>query len=243
VPGALMGMVVGFFLAAQHLPLSGSLESGQCRQPTPAPGSPVAQTLTKTVAVETKQPGPAGKTQPKPQPAPALRKRPPQPITQKDPFDYNYALAIHGATVKGGVRPELLIDGKTSPYDGSLGFGYSTWNSKKPQSFVVMLEKPVMLNVVRFLLWDKSNRFYRYKLEASAETEELGGDHWFMLADRSMVPNECRGWQTIMFRPCTVARLRLTGTYNSANASFHVVEFEAYHIPGGLEFPWAEPEF
>ncbi len=167
----------------------------------------------------------------------------PQRGIQKDPFEHNYALAVHGATAKGGSRPELLIDGKATSYDGSLGYAHTTWSAKRPQSFVVTLKQPVTLNVVRFLLWDKGSRFYRYRLEASADMQDRDGDCWFTLVDRSAAPTACRGWQVLLFKPCAIARLRLTGTFNSANSGFHVVEFEAYHIPSGLEFPWVEPEF
>ena len=231
LPFALLGTVIGFLLTAQHLPLAAS-----------------PYTPTEIVSIQSDRlaapPPPDVKAQPVKKPEPVrtspVKAPPVRPPLQKDPFDHNYALAKHGASVTGGSRPELLIDGKASPYDGSTGYAYTSWNSKTKRSFVVSLKKPVTVNVVRFLLWDKGERFYRYKLETSAEPT---GENWFMLSDRSQEPLECRSWQVIAFKPRVIARLRLTGTYNSANNGFHVVEFEAYHVPGGLDFPWIESEF
>ena len=89
-------------------------------------------------------------------------------------------------------------------------------------------------------LWDRDSRFYRYKLEAS---QALARDEWVLLADRTAEPLECYGWQVIVFKPMLVCRLRLTGTFNSANKGFHVVEFEAYRIPEEHAKLYAQPEF
>ena len=153
----------------------------------------------------------------------------------QDPHSaHNYALAEHGAKIAGGKKAERVIDGSTSTY------GYTIWKMSTTADFVITFEKPVAINVVRFLLYDRSTRYYRYKLEASAETD---GDDWFMLADRSEPPTECRSWQVIAFKPRVIARLRLTGTYSSSSSAFHVIELEAYNVPGGLDYPWMEWEF
>jgi hypothetical protein len=54
-----------------------------------------------------------------------------------------------------------------------------------------------------------------------------------MIVDRTAATNRCRSWQDIRFDPPIQARyLRLTGTYNSANAGFCVVEWEVYGVVG-----------
>jgi hypothetical protein len=51
--------------------------------------------------------------------------------------------------------------------------------------------------------------------------------------DRTATTNQCRGWQEVNFSPTVQARyLRLTGTYNSANTAFCVVEWEVYGTVG-----------
>jgi hypothetical protein len=166
---------------------------------------------------------------------------PPSPrVPPSDPWEYNYAAQAHGAVATGGQRPELLIDGNSAVYDGGSGFANTNWNAKPSESFVIRFQEGVRLNAARFLLWDKDSRFYRYKLEASPA---MARDEWVLLADRTGETNECRSWQVVTFKTQLVCRLRLTGTYNSANHGFHVVEFEAYHIPPGLALPWGALEF
>ena len=162
------------------------------------------------------------------------------PRVKEDPWEFNHALQSRGTTATGGSRPELLIDGNATVYDGANGYAHTNWPTKPPQSFVITFKQGVRLNAVRFLLWDKDNRFFRYKLEASPA---MARDEWVLVADRTGETNECRGWQVVTFKTQLVCRLRLTGTHNSANEGFHVVELEAYNIPAGLACPWSQPEF
>lgn len=231
LPFALLGTAIGFLLAAQHLPLTSrphaSAPDASCRRdrlpPPPQVGtSEIVRRPTRTVS------------------ATSAKAFPVRPSVQEYPFDHNYALAEHGGAVTGGTRSGFLIDGKGLTYSGSGGYAYTNWKSKKKQAFVVSLRRPVTINVVRFLLYDRGQRFFRYTLEGS---EESSGEDWFMLADRSHAPLECRGWQLLSFRPRVIARLRLTGTYSSASSSFLVVELEAYHVPGGLDYPWVQSDF
>lgn len=138
----------------------------------------------------------------------------------------NYALATNGATAVGGQNAKLLIDGNESDYTGSTGFAMTQWNNNPPQFLIVTLKEATNVGCVKFLLWDRSDeRFYRYKLEVSpSET----GEDWKSVADRSDPTAECKSWQVVTFQPQTLRRIRLTGTYNSANAGFHVVELQAF---------------
>lgn len=138
----------------------------------------------------------------------------------------NFALASNGAVAAGGQNAKLLIDGNDSEYTGSAGFAMTQWNNNPPQFLLVTLKQPTSLGCVKFLLWDRSDeRFYRYKLEVSGT--EIGED-WKSVADRSDPAAECKSWQVVTFATQMVRRIRLTGTYNSANAGFHVVELQAF---------------
>lgn len=148
--------------------------------------------------------------------------------------DFNYALAAHGATATGGCQPEALIDGECSAYDGGTGFGWTHWDAKPREAFIVTLKNPVKLDTVKFLLWDRDEeRFYRYVLEICSDPS---GDKWEIIADRSRETDECRGWQVVCFADRIVKRIRLTGTYNSATDGFHVVELQAFLSGGEINF-------
>lgn len=141
---------------------------------------------------------------------------------------YNFALAAHGAKASGGKHPELLIDGNETVYTGGDGFADHPWNATPRQSFQVELKRPSEIDCIRFLLWDLDERFYRYKLEIS---NDPAGKVWTLITDKSGPDDACRGWQILRFPALTTKFIRLTGTYNSANSGFHVIELEACIFP------------
>ncbi|MGA2258107.1 MAG: hypothetical protein ABSG53_25865, partial [Thermoguttaceae bacterium] len=133
----------------------------------------------------------------------------------------NVALATNGATVEGVARGgSCLLDGDSTNYDTAIGFADSPW----PCEWIIRLKKTYRLSELRFRLWDKDPRFYRYAVAVSAD-----GKKYVPLVERSQ--GEWRGWQQIQFSPRPVKAIKLIGLYNSANENFHVVEFEAYCIP------------
>jgi hypothetical protein len=141
------------------------------------------------------------------------------------PPGYNHALAANGAMAIGGRDAGILIDGDDTHYTGGTGFGMTQWNAEPPQSFVITLKKPVDLDCIRFLLWDRSEeRYYRYKIEVSPNDKNTD---WSIIADQTGPIVQCKGWQTLRFAPCKVHQIKLTGTFNSANNGFHVVELTA----------------
>lgn len=158
--------------------------------------------------------------------APPVLKMPANPWTD------NLALASKGARATGGNQPELLIDGNTSDYDASYGYAATNWQTNPPEAMVVTLKEAATLNAVRVLLWDGDERYYRYRLEISPDAE--GDARWTTIADYTQTSERRQSWQVLDFEAQTVRRVRVTGTYNSDNGAFHVVEIEAYHIPGGL---------
>ena len=185
-------------------------------------GTPEAPKSTQLVAPVPDEPKPSLVAAPKP--------------TPQRPWTYNVALAIHGATATGGDRPQLLIDGNSTTYDGGEGYSQTDWTVKPTPSMVVTLKEAETINTVRFLLWDQDNRFYRYKLEISPDAD---GEKWNMIADHS-VTGEFRTWQLISFPTASVRRIRVTGTFDSSNNMFHVVELQAYNIPADVKPTWDE---
>ena len=145
---------------------------------------------------------------------------------------FNLALASRGSTITGsnGSNWEKLIDGVTTGYTSSVGFGY-TLCSSFPGTMTLDLKSLCALSSTKLLLWDLDNRYYRYKIEASSNNMT-----WVMIVDRTS-SGMWQSWQDIRFSPGIQARyLRLTGTYDSipGNNGFHVVEWEVY---GALSVP------
>jgi hypothetical protein len=146
-------------------------------------------------------------------------------------FPLNYALAANGGVASGCSHPEQLNDGNATEYTGSVGFGTTSWASVPSRSMVVTLAKPTPVNVAHFRLWDGTERFYRYRAAVSPDVE---GDRWNSIADYTAEGHERKSWQTILFPLQLVRRIRVTGTFNSANSGFYIVELEAYHAPVGF---------
>ena len=132
----------------------------------------------------------------------------------------NVALAGRGAKAKAPHRPEDLIDGNITRYDGGSGFADGQW----PCEFLVTLPKTYLLREIRILLWDGNNRSYRYTIETSPD-----GARFTLLADHSR--GQRRSWQALSFAPRLVKAIKVRGLHNTANAGFHIVELEAYCLP------------
>ena len=133
----------------------------------------------------------------------------------------NVALASNGTTVRGvRVGADNLLDGKSVKYTGGVGLAVDNL----PCEWTITFDRVYLLQEIRFLLYDLDQRYYRYAITTSVDGKEFAP-----LVDRSQ--GQWRGWQRITFSPRPVKAVRLFGLYNSANAAFHLVEFEAYCIP------------
>ena len=148
-------------------------------------------------------------------------------------YTINLALASRGSTITGdnGANWDKLIDGVTTGYTGTTGFGYTYWKDavNAPGSMTLDLKGLCEISSLRLLLYDLDNRFYEYYIEASSDNKT-----WTTIVDRTI--GTWRDWQDIPFNPPIQVRyLRLTGTYNSSlngnNNGFHVVEWEVYGTP------------
>ena len=147
-----------------------------------------------------------------------------------NPVVINLALASLGSTITGnnGANWGKLIDGVTTGYTGSAGFGYTIW-TPTPGNMTLDLKGLYTITRTKLLLWDLDSRYYQYKIEASSNNTT-----WVTIVNRTATTNRCQSWQDIQFSPPMQARyLRLTGTYNSisGNTGFHVVEWEVYGTP------------
>ena len=143
----------------------------------------------------------------------------------------NLALASRGSTITGsnGAKWTNLIDGVTTGYTGSTGWGSTVWTSTPPGTMTLDLKGLCTISSMSLLLWDRDSRYYRYKIEASSDNT-TNNTTWTTIVDRTS--GEWRSWQDVGFSPAIQARyLRLTGTYNSSNEAFHVVEWEVYGAP------------
>ena len=153
--------------------------------------------------------------------------------TERDNDVVNLALASRGSTIMGsnGRGWSNLIDGVTTGYTGTNGWGSTVWTSSPPGSMTLDLKGLCAISSMRFLLYDVDNRYYRYKIEASSDSTTNNAT-WVPIMDRMDPTNQCRSWQDINFSSVTQAwYLRLTGTYGSSNTEFHVVEWEVYGTP------------
>ena len=124
---------------------------------------------------------------------------------------------------------DAAIDGITNDYGMQHGWAASSWNMPGSYLFITLKEVS-LINKIRFLLWDKDNRYYRYRLEVSRDQQ-----HWEVLSDKSS--GEWRSWQEFVFDSKEIRYIKIAGLYNSAtiffiqNPWFHVVEIEAFGIP------------
>ena len=141
----------------------------------------------------------------------------------------NVAAAEAGAVARAPQNASRLNDGDWQKYDTSRGWA----GGPVPCDISVRFPRTYTLSFVRFLLWDRDRRSYRYTVEVSPD-----GNAWETLADRS--DGWWRSWQSIAFAPRPVRAIRVRGLSNSVSSSFDVVELEAYcHEPAsGREPLW-----
>jgi len=132
------------------------------------------------------------------------------------------------------IRPEELTNGNSTNYTHRTGYGFTQY----PGSLTFDLHKQIDIGVIRFLLFDLDERFYKYKLATS-----LDGTNYF---DIYTSPDTgTKGWQIFNFDSNHLARfIKLECIHNTKNAQFHIVEIECYskgvHIPALSKTPNTE---
>ena len=101
--------------------------------------------------------------------------------TEQDNDVVNLALASRGSTITGsnGTNWSKLIDGVKTGYTASTGFGYTVYST--PAGWMTLdLKGLYTITRTKLLLWDRDNRYYRYKIEASSNNTT-----WTMIVNRN----------------------------------------------------------
>ncbi|CAH8874733.1 unnamed protein product [Trichobilharzia szidati] len=89
-------------------------------------------------------------------------------------------------------------------------------------SIIIQLGKPSIVNTIRMQLWDQDLRSYSYCIDVS-----LDQSTWHRIVDyRNYM---CRSWQTLHFPSRVVHYIRITGTRNTFNRTFHLITFRCLY--------------
>ena len=128
--------------------------------------------------------------------------------------------------------PQLAVDGKHRNPGGH-------WAAENiPVHLTVELPQPKPINAIRFWPYWGDGRYYQYLIEGSVD-----GKTWKLLADRrdNTAPGSAAG-QVFHFDATSVRFVRTTFTHNSAGKKTggHIVEIEAYQLPGKVVAAEAE---
>jgi hypothetical protein len=115
-------------------------------------------------------------------------------------------------------NPEALTDGNTTQYSGTAGFSSTAY----PAYCTLDLQSIYALKLIRFLLYDKDNRYYKFRLLTSTD-----GNSWQVHYDTAA--SGTKGWQNFEFPDKIQTRyIRIHCLWNSANSMFHIVQIEAF---------------
>ncbi|CAH8633453.1 unnamed protein product [Dicrocoelium dendriticum] len=87
---------------------------------------------------------------------------------------------------------------------------------------VIRLGKPSIVNTIRMQLWDRELRCYSYYVEISLDQVT-----WQRVVDYRNCP--CRSWQTLHFATRVIRYIRITGTRNTSNRTFHLTTFRCLY--------------
>ncbi|KAM3717719.1 BTB/POZ domain-containing protein [Dirofilaria immitis] len=133
----------------------------------------------------------------------------------------NVMSSAFNATVLTGEGSTTLLSGETNRYDMERGFTTHAIGDKNP-GIIIQLGRPFIINHIRLLLWDRDQRSYNYYVEISMDQEV-----WVRVVDHTQYL--CRSRQMLYFTPRVVNFIRIVGTYNTVNNSFHLVSIEAMY--------------
>jgi BTB/POZ domain-containing protein 9 len=107
----------------------------------------------------------------------------------------------------------MVIEGK---FDEKTGYYSHTIGKDK---IILQLTQPYMLSSMKLRFWDGDGRSCRYFIETSVDKS-----NWKIAADRRN--EDCKSWQTLQFDQRPVVYIRITGTHNTANNTFHCIGLE-----------------
>lgn len=127
-------------------------------------------------------------------------------------------IALNKKILEDWMHPEELTNGNYTDYTGIKGHTATHW----PKNLTIDLEDVYEIEMIRFLLWDKDARMYKYRLLTSTDCQ-----NWIVHFDSS--DGGYKGWQEFLFEPKVKMRfIRLHCMWNSLNGGFHVVQLQAY---------------
>ncbi|CAH8597791.1 unnamed protein product [Schistosoma turkestanicum] len=89
-------------------------------------------------------------------------------------------------------------------------------------NIIIRLGKPSIVNTIRMQLWDQDLRSYSYFIDVS-----LDQSIWHRIVDYQNYM--CRSWQTIYFPSRVIHYIRITGTKNTFNRTFHLITFRCFY--------------
>lgn len=119
---------------------------------------------------------------------------------------------------KDWVRPEELTDNNIDVYSTHKGFTEAVW----PKNLTLDLENVFKIETIRFLLWDRDHRIYKYRLLTSVNFKE-----WNVHYDS--FDKGYSGWQEFNFiNKINVRYIRIHCVWNSVNEGFHIVQLQAF---------------
>ena len=150
-------------------------------------------------------------------------------IMAEDPYTHveaeNVALNKK-VTATGGSNPEYITDGTTSNYwDGGVA----------PSEFEIDLGSGYFISELKAFPYFNDNRYYHYEIYTS-----LDGRTYTKAAEKDNDDPAVSSGDSYRFEPDLHIRyIRVIMTYNSANPSVHMKEFEAY---GYADPDYVEPQ-
>ncbi|CAH8680767.1 unnamed protein product [Schistosoma rodhaini] len=89
-------------------------------------------------------------------------------------------------------------------------------------NIIIRLGKPSIVNTIRMQLWDQDLRSYSYTIDVS-----LDQSTWHRIVDYQNYM--CRSWQTLYFPSRVIHFIRITGTRNTFNRTFHLITFRCFY--------------
>jgi len=127
-------------------------------------------------------------------------------------------LALGKKIIEDWYSPEEVTNGNFQNFTGSKGFTSTHW----PKNLTLDLENIYEIETIRFLLWNKDARMYKYRLLTSENAVD-----WIVHFDSH--DGGYKGWQEFQFHEkLKMKYIRLHCMWNSMNGGFHIVELQAY---------------
>jgi hypothetical protein len=75
-------------------------------------------------------------------------------------------IALGKRIIEDWEKPEEATNGNYKNYTGSIGFASTHW----PKNLTLDLEETYEIETIRFLLWDRDARIYKYRLLTSVDS-------------------------------------------------------------------------